>query len=317
MGLELLGRREILGMLNMELSRPQESYWDQLAMEITSDQSEETYRWLGMTPMMQEWIGPRAERELRVFGQTIKSKLWEATLGINIDDLRRDKTGQIQRRMQELAIRAADHRGKLISQLLLTAETALAYDGQAYFDTDHSEGDSGVMTNDLAVGDYAVLNVTTPTAPTPDEMANIILALLQHQFTYKDDQGEPLNAVGKNYILMVPVNMWGAAMQAVTSAGLNTGVGIRDNPVKGMQSAGFNVVPVANPRLTWTTKLALFRADGVAKPFIFQKEYDPKSDMIGPDSEYAKINRRILVLVEAMYNVGFGMWQHATLATLS
>ncbi len=317
MGLEVLGRREILGMLNQELASPQNNVWDSLALEVTTDQAEETYKWLGMSPMMQEWIGNRQERELRVFGQTIRNKLFEATLGIKVDDLRRDKTGQIQLRMRELAQRAAEHRGKLMSDLLLTAESALSYDGQFFFDTDHSEGDSGTLTNDLAAGDYAVLNVVTPTAPTADEMANIILTLIQHQYTYKDDQGEPLNSVGKSYVLMVPVSFWAAAQQAVNNMNLNTGSGVRDNPVKGLQSAGFNVTVVANPRLTWTTKLALFRADGIVKPFIFQKEYDPKSDMIGPDSEYAKINRRILVLVEAMYNVGFGMWQHATLATLS
>jgi phage major head subunit gpT-like protein len=320
MGLETLGRREILGIFYQQynaLAADTARWENAVTFKVNTDQAQEEYDWVGNVPMMQEWIGPRAERELRAYKHIIKNRLWEATLGIKVDDLRRDKTGQIQARMGELASRAVEHRGKLLTDLIIAGETTAAYDGQFFFDTDHSEGDSGTLSNDLAAGDYGVLNVTTPAAPTPDEMANIIITMVQHQFAYKDDTGEPLNTSGRNFILMVPVNMWGSAVAAVANMNLNTGVGTRDNPYKAIQAAGFNVIPVANPRLTWTTKLALFRTDGIVKPFIYQEEYAPKSDMIGPDSEYTKINRRILVLVEALYNVGFGMWQHATLATLS
>ncbi len=98
---------------------------------------------------------------------------------------------------------------------------------------------------------------------------DVIMKMLQKIYGFVDDQGEPMNGGARNFMLMVPTNMWGAALVALSEKGVNTGSGVRDNPLVG--NGGFNIEPICNPRLTWTTKLALFRTDGRAKPFILHE----------------------------------------------
>ena len=61
------------------------------------------------------------------------------------------------------------------------------------------------------------MNVATATAPTPYEMALAILGVIQWFYTLLDDQGEPINGEARNFLAMVPVPFWGAAVAAMTS----------------------------------------------------------------------------------------------------
>lgn len=311
-----LSSRAIIGSFYEMLEASLGKDWVQrVAMgPFKSDQEAETYKWLGMAPALRQWIGGRNAKGLRENGITITNKEWEATLEIAVPDLRRDKTGQINIRIGELADRAAEHWAKLLSALIILGESTNCYDGQYFFDTDHSEGDSGAQTNDIAVGDYSELNVTTPANPTAYELMNVILKMIQHLYTIKDDQGEPMNAMAREFLVMVPVPFWGAAIKAVNGDNLNSGSGIVDNVLK---NAGVKIDVVANPRLTWTTKLAAFRTDGRAKPFILQEEVPMKVDVIGEGSEEEFKNNRHLYGIKATHNVGFGYWQHGLIATLS
>lgn len=319
MGASGLGSRAIIGTFYETLEQSIGATWlGRLAMAFNSDQESETYKWLGASPAVREWIGGRLAKGLRENGLTIVNKKFEATLDISVDDLRRDKTGQIRVRIQEMADRVAAHPMSLISTLINNgggSTNGLAYDGQYFFDTDHNEGDSGTLKNDLAAGDYAVLNVGAPTAPTSNEMADAILAVLGHFYSFKDDQGEPINEMAKQFLIMVPFNMWGVAQAAVSSNLLNTGSGGRDNPL--VKMPGISIDVVANPRLTATDKFCMFRTDGRTKPFIQQTEEDVTISAKGEGSEYAFDNDAHQYGVKVIRNVGYGMWQHAIRATLS
>lgn len=318
MGGSGLGSRAIIGTFYETLEQAIGSTWmGLLAMGFTSDQESETYKWLGATPAVREWIGGRLAKGLRENGLTIFNKTFEATLKIAVDDLRRDKTSQILLRIREMADRVAAHPMSLISTLIRNgggSTNGLAYDGQFFFDTDHAEGDSGTHKNDLAAGDYAVLNVGTAAAPTSKEMADAILAVIQHFYTFKDDQGEPINELAKQFLIMVPVNMWGSAQAAVTANQLNTGAGSVDNTLMKM---GMTLQVAANPRLTATDQFAMFRADGRTKPFIEQIEEGISINAVAEGSEHEFKENEHLYGVKKITNVGYGMWQHAIRATLS
>ena len=315
MGLQGLSSRAIIGRFYETLEAALGKTWiSKIGMLFPSNQESETYKWLGFSPALREWVGGRKAKGLRENGITIENKKFESTLEIDVDDLRRDKTGQIQVRIDELADRVNAHWAKLLSTLMINAESTVCYDGQYFFDTDHSEGDSGAQSNDLAAGDYSELNVGTPANPTANEMADVILKMIQHLYSLKDDQGEPMNELAKSFLVMVPVSYWAAALQAVTKNNLNTGSGVRENP---LVSDAFKIEVAANPRLTWTTKLAIYRTDGRAKPFILQEEEAIKMQAIAEGSEEEFKNNRHLYGVKAIRNVGYGYFQQAILATLS
>jgi phage major head subunit gpT-like protein len=137
-------------------SRPSRStpggFWlDAVSNLYGSDQASETYNWLGQTPAMREWLAGRQAKGFSGQGVTILNKHYEATLEIAIKDMRRDKTGQIRARMAELAQRGQTHWASLVSTLIVNGATTVCYDGQYFFDTDHSEGSSGNQSNAISV----------------------------------------------------------------------------------------------------------------------------------------------------------------------
>lgn len=323
MGLETLGSRAIIGKFYAALEAYTGQTWiDPISMFFgNSDQASEEYKWLGFTPALREWLGGRQAKGLRDNGITITNKKWEGTLVIPVDWLRRDKTGQINVRINEFAGRASELDSKLLSNLINSGGASTygtCYDGQYFFDTDHSEGDSGTQTNALVASDVSYLNVSTAAAPTVAEMNDAVLGVIQHMYGYKDDQGEPMNANAKNFLVMVPTNLMGASFGAVYGKIINAATGAYDNVLaNAAREQGFNVSAVCNPRLTSTTKFYVFRTDAPAKPFIRQEEEPLVVSAIAEGSEHEFKNDEHLYGVKRICNVGYGYWQYATENTLS
>ena len=313
MGAKSLGSRAIIGEFYARLEQNLGNSWvPQVSMLFQSDQESETYKWLGQAPMMREWIGGRQAKGFRENGMTIANKKYESTLEVPVDWLRRDKTGQLMVRIDEQAERANAHWAKLLNQLVIDGESKVCYDGQFFFDTDHSEGDSGTQDNDIA------LDVTTTTAPTTGEMETAILKAVQQIIGFKDDQGEPMNENAQKFLVMVPVPFMSAAAAALGSSIIVDASTSRSNTILTLSSmAGFQIALAVNPRLTWTTKLAVFRADGSVAPFIRQEEEGITVDAIAEGSEEEFKNDRHLYGIKAIRNVGFGYWQKSCLVTLT
>ena len=275
-----------------------------------SDQESETYKFLGLPPEMREWAGDRLEKSFNIYSQTISNKTYEFTLPIDVDDVRRDKTGQILMRVGQTAQRAASHWEKLLTDLINTNPTC--YDGVAFFATTHVSGDSGTQENDLDSSDVGALNVTTAAAPTRDEAIDIIIGLAQYMYGYKDDKGVPMNGDAKEFAIMVPPKMIGA-FKAATNVDLAL-AGARNI----LSAQDFNVRAFANPRLTASDNIVyFFRIDSEAKPFIMQEELPLQAQLVGAGSEEEFKFNRWLFGGKAIRNVGPGLWQHAIKATLS
>jgi phage major head subunit gpT-like protein len=304
---KLLTSRAVIGSFYNRLQMGSSGWATRLAMKIDSNQASEDYAWLGMSPAMKEWVGGRKAQDLRENSFRITNKDHEATLEINVADLRRDQTGQIDLRIKELADRTASYPAKLLSTLIINAEAAVCYDGQYFFDTDHTEGASGTQSNDI------VYDVTTPTKPTVPEMRDAIMAGVQQILGFKDDQGEPMNELARNFEVMVPTSLWGTAVSAVTLPTIDMGAA---NIIPALGD-GFSITPVANPRLTWTDRFAIFRNDGLTKPFILQEEVPVSVSAVAEGSELEFTHKKHWYGVDWAGNVGYGYWQHGCLVTLT
>lgn len=310
MGATTLGSRAIIGRFYQALEQDAGVGWvDPISMLFQSDQASETYAWLGQSPAMREWIGGRNAKGFRENGITIANKKYEATLEIPMDWMRRDKTGQIQVRIDEMAQRANAHWAKLATALIVAGESAAGYDGQYFFDTDHSEGDSGTQDNDI------VVDIVTATAPTAAEMETAILKATQQIMGFKDDQGEPMNEAARRFLVMVPTPFMSAAAAALNNPVITTGSSSYTNTLVNL--GGFSYQLAINPRLTWTTKFALFRADGGASALIRQEEEALQISALAEGSEEEFKHDRHLYGIKAMRNVGYGYWQKACLVTFS
>jgi phage major head subunit gpT-like protein len=308
-----LSSRAIIGEFYATLEQDLGMSWiDGLSNLFDSNQESETYKWLGMAPQMREWIGGRQAKGFRENGITIANKKFEATLEVLVDEIRRDKTGQVMVRVRELAERTNSHWAKLLSTLIINAESAVCYDGQYFFDTDHSEGDSGSQSNDLTY------DATTTTAPTSGEMESAILKSIEAIMGFKDDQGEPMNENARRFTVMVPVPFMSSAAGAIGAQIIVDGSTSRTNRILTMGSlGGFEIGLAVNPRLTWTTKFATFRTDGQTKGLIRQEEEGVTVSAIAEGSELEFKHDKHEYGVKAIRNVGYGYWQRACLTTLT
>jgi len=316
MGIDKLTERQIIGTFYKALAQDIGAAWiNDVSNYFTSDQASEEYAWLGMSPAMREWIGGRNAKGFRENGIEIKNKHFEATLEVLVRDLRRDKSGQVMLRIQEMARRANAHWASLLSTLIVAGEDTVCYDGEYFFDTDHAEGSSGTQDNDITV-DISVMPLTktgTTTAPSVEDMQWSIMKGIEAIVKFKDDQGEPMNEDANSFLVMVPPTFYHVGIQAVATP---MQVAASQAALSEMKKE-FSIKCVPNVRLTtWTTKFAVFRTDSNVRAFIRQEEQGVQIKAKGYGSEYEFDNDAHQYGIDSWRNVGYGYWQNACLVTL-
>lgn len=306
-----LGSRAIIGEYYRRLEQDPGVPWiEAVANTFDSDQASETYRFLGQVPVMREWKGGRQAKGLRDDGFTIYNSEFESTLEIEVKHLRRDKTGQLMARIQEHVQRSSTHWASLASGLIINGATGVCYDGQYFFDTDHSEGASGAQSNSVSV-DISALPTTvhgSVTAPSPEEIAQAVYKAVAQICSFVDDQGEPMNETATSFTVMVPFSLHSAAV---------SGLSLPRGTDAAEQISKATITVVANARLsTWTDKFAVFRTDNPIKPIILQQETRIKVAGKGEGSEFEFDNNAHQYGFSASRGAGYGMWQGACLVTM-
>lgn len=288
---DVIGVRGVVGYYFLALEQFEGDTWTKLiANSFTTNQDTETYGGIGQVPQLREWVGGKQAKSFNELSVKISNRDWESTLRIKNKDRRRDKTGQLQARIGELAERSITHKLTLLSAIVdggtsttITipaggSATVACYDGQPFFSASHKIGSTAV--NNIVVNSigtaatYLGTNVGTgsTTNPSPAMVAYAIMNGVQAMYGFKDDQSQPLNELARRFVVMVPVPYAGAANAAVRGQFLGVGY---TNPVTYALSPSlgqleFIVVP--NPRLTWTTQFCIFRADAPFKALIEQLE---------------------------------------------
>lgn len=281
---------------------------------IPSDQASETYGGLTSVYPLSKWEGPRKVQELKGITYTIANQKFQAALRVLGEDLRREKTMQVDMRIQDLRRRWAQHWNRLLSQVIKEGETALCYDGQAFFDTDHQEGDSGQQSNDITS------SASAPTTPTPTEAETAVWAMVTKLMELKDDTGEPVNDDADAFTLLVPPSLLKAFAGALNAENLVEGNGTRSNIL--IAYGGFTFDLRANSYLAtalgaaaWTTKVAMFVNNGRA--LIRQNEVDLQISSKAEGSEFEHDHDMHEYGVMTSRAVGYGRWQDAILCTLT
>lgn len=300
-----------IGTLYRALETSSEANWaPRIGTMVPSNQETETYRFMGQYPMFREWLGSRQVRGMPVYSTTVTNKLFEATVGFDINDFKFDKSGQIQIRMGDAGQRASRHWEKLASAALESNGTA--FDSVAFFATTHTlGGDSGTMSNLLTSTSVAALAVAVPTSPTRDEFSKAIVNCTQQFYGYKDDKGEPINDGAGKFVVMVSPNLHGPALEALRSERLTQG----GSNSLAQQDVTWDVVK--NPRLTTTKTFYIFREDVAFKALILQEASGVEVEFQAAGSDEAFKHHRYLYGMKTTRNVGYGDWANALSCTFS
>ena len=260
---------------------------------------------LGMVPALREWVGPRSAKKPLEHKYSVTLKKFESTVQLPLDWINNDKTGLVQQQMSMLAVRYNPQwYGKRIAALLNAGASGTGFDGKAFFADDHSWGDSGTIDNLL------VYNAATADAPTANEAATSIVEAVSALMGFKDDRGEPINETMSAMTIVAPTGAIGAAvLQAVKEKNLDTGTGVRTNPVLGL---GLMIDVLVSPRIT-VQRMFCVNSTAGAVPFVFiENTGEFKRTMKGPGSDFEHDNDAWEVGIKAVGEAGYGRFTDAT-----
>ena len=270
---------------------------------IPSKGVNEQYGFLGAVPGIREWLGDRIFKSLGAAQFTIANKEWESSLAILKNDIDDDRLGMYGPVLQNMAVEAAFHPDELLFDLIQAGGATACFDGQYFFDTDHSWGSSGTQSNALTA------TVASTSAPTEAEFRTAYHAARAAMLGFKRDNGklfhrptvEPLT----DLVLLIPSAMEEVAhkalMKTLVSAG-ETNI-ILDRP---------QIITV--PYFTSGIKFWLVRTGQPLQPFVFQARRPLARQMKGMDDREFK---DVKFMTDARYNMGYLAWWNAVQTTLS
>lgn len=312
--------RAVQGMYYRKLQELNATAWiNRLALTLKTDQPNgENFNWFSATPQFREHVGSIQLNELTNDGIKIVPVDWESSLQFKKRDMRFDKTGQIRTRINELAVQTINFDHLKATQLIQDAEQYVCYDGSYFFDTDHTEGIVAPQSNKLTISLASVASAIGSSftggvsRPSADALSEIIAQLLEQAIGFKDDQGNSVNAYATAWDVMVPPRMMVNTLKAVSAPNLAQGT------TNGLSTAGMRFNVVANPTLTWTNKLALFRADEtVTKPIIKVVLEEPQLLPSIENGEFEVTSKRKFYSAQMASNMALGDWRSSVLAEIA
>lgn len=237
--------------------------WQGYAMEIPSRSRSTLHAWLANQAVVREWLGPRRARNMSTRTWEVVNRKWELTYEFERDQIEDDLDGLVSAALIEArrsGYKFARHEDLLVAATLEAGITALCWDGQFFFDTDHPIDIDGVTS-----GTYSnKLNLAL-------SHANFQTALTT-MLRWKNEDGSPMVQRG-SLALKVPPELELTAKQIVeidqltpaAAYGLFGTSGVSKNPLVG--AAKLDV----DQYLTDTTAWYLLASDGPVKPLMLQR----------------------------------------------
>lgn len=270
---------------------------------VTSTKDKETYAWLGDTPKMKRWISERTPKALREHGFTLINEDWEDTIEVDRNALDDDQYGQVMIRAKQLGMAAQVFYDEQCSAVIEAGTSAVCYDGQYFFDTDHSEGDSGTQSNAPAAGSgYKV--------DTAAKALTVAKAVSAAMIKFKTDTGKFAHA--KLTHVMVPPSLEWIFREAFDPTFTGAG-GATPSAIVG-QKMGLQVI--VNEYLTDTATLGCapvywMDLSKPVKPFIWQNRKDPEfTSLDQPDSPDRFWRKKLYYGVDLRVVFGYADWRY-------
>lgn len=262
-----------------------------LALTTPSNGAYEKYGWLGAMPAVKQWIGERNSKEFESYDYTIKNLDWEASTPVFENDFDDDQTGSYGMISQMLARRIGVHPEKLMIDLLINGDSALAYDAIAFF-----SNATGKRVND---------NILTGTGITLATMSADLTAAKIAMAKFVDDQGETLNI--KANTIVCPVSLEDNFRRLVDSQTDPTATATGTfNPFSGK----FTVIGDARLDADDVNDWYLCATNEVVKPFIYQNRQSGRSTM-----EKTNHTKQWVFGADYRSNAGYGLPQLAIKTT--
>jgi phage major head subunit gpT-like protein len=241
------------------------TFYKEVATEVPSGTARNVYPFLSKIPGLREWVGPRQANNVAARSYELVNKHYEGTIEADRNTLEDDQEGIYTPISGMLGQEVAEHPDRKIAEAIEAGTTALCWDGQFFFDTDHpvdpDNAGAGTQSNKLVGAGYdiAVADPLVPFAAARAAMAG-----------WKREDGENMGNMGN--LIMVHPNEEKPGLQIVEAlntmqvAGANTAAAGVSNVFKGKVSL------LVNPYLKVTAGRPwyLLNTTRQVKPFLWQ-----------------------------------------------
>lgn len=274
-------------------------YWQTYAELVPSTTETMIHHWLAQQPRMVEWIGEKKINQIKARAYPLTNKDWEHTYDVDRNKLADDQMGIYARAPETQAEVAARWPEDLVTAALINGTTALGYDGQYFFDTDHP-----VDIDDSSLGTYSNLNTSAPFNETTYAAAKAQMR------SFKGEGGVSLQVMPT--VTMVGPSNEAAAKKVLQANTLVTSV----RNVAGSEivaaAAGTNVwqgdtILYVNERLVDDTAGAwyMFSTNRLA-PLVFQQREAPhRISILDPQNPLVFNQKKFAFSIEARGTAGY------------
>lgn len=274
--------------------------WPMIASEIETTLPTQNYAWLGRGATMGLFKDRVEAQSLNSYSYSLSDNIYKADMVVERKTLEDDQYALVKMRAQQLGDEYPRFEDELIFSMLEAGFTNLCYDGQYFFDVDHSDSAlSGIQSN-------------VSNAPLSDpalEAAHTAMGL------WLDDKGKPMNVVPDTLVVgpKLERRAWNLVKSdvVVTRVGDGTaGTGATaSTPYGNFFNGRYNIV--VSPYITgfhWFLTCTSRRI----KPLLLQKRSDvPMTMETDMDQPSAKIKEEYQFTVRAREVPGYGLWQLA------
>ncbi|MHB8772966.1 MAG: Mu-like prophage major head subunit gpT family protein [Syntrophales bacterium] len=265
------------------------SQWQETAMLVPSGSGQNDYTWLSKFPKMRKWIGDKVIKALEAFKYTVVNDDWEATVEVDRNDIDDDTLGIYRPQAEMAGYSAKQLPDEIVADLKNNAFANKCYDGQYFYDSDHSVAGASVSN----VGTVALSGATQAAALASYGVARTAI------MSVTDDEGRPLGLVPDT--LEVPPALETQGKRLVEMEKLAD-----DTPNPYYKTAKL----VVNPRLTSTTAWFLHVTSMPIKPFVYQERKAPVFvEQTDPQAEGVFKRKKFLFGAEARAAGGYAFWQ--------
>lgn len=234
-------------------------WWNQVAMEMPSKTSLETYGWMDRLPVFEEWRGPRTVHAIPTRSRSVVNKKWQDSVALPRPNYEDDQFGLFMPAVSDLGRQGRKLHDQQLA--LLLEANPIGFDGLTFFNTAHLQ------------------DIDNPASPTqsndlqtlPLNASNYGAARAQMR-GWKGRDGQPLS-YGKT-LLVVPPALEEPARQLNLAqsfapqqfGNLANNVGATDNIWRGMVGEPLVIEELTKPKVWY-----LLRTDMTIKPLLVQK----------------------------------------------
>lgn len=272
------------------------AWWNRVAMLNETDEKIGRMGWLANLPQVRTLVGDRVVQNFAERAYDIVNVDRDLTVGIHRDQLDTKLLGGYAMTFAAMGETAAKHPDSLMVSLLRNGQSALCFDDQYFFDTDHP-----VSLSNSTLGTYSNYDASGK-ALTADNYASVRAAMMAR----KGENGLPLGV--RPNVIVVPPQLEATAKLIVMADMIPSTAGTASQTNINKGTAEVLVVPeLSADATTWY----LLDASGIVKPLVYQRRRSFTFSMLGMDSEHFKKKSEVLFIGDASDAGGYGFPQMA------